>query len=153
MSLDFCAIDFETANSFRGSPCAVGLARVMDGQIVETGRLLMRPPEGFDHFDAFNIWIHGITPEMVKGQPLFAERLPEILAFAGGTQLFVEPQLLSQASVGVAGRDYSPNQLSYDFAFQNNDVNTAAAISVELLLIGLIVAALFVARSGFFDAD
>jgi len=76
-----------------------------------------------------------------------------ILSFAGGTQLFVEPQLLSQASVGVAGRDYSLNQLSYDFAFQNNDVGTAAAISVELLLLGLIVAALFVARSGFFDAD
>lgn len=76
-----------------------------------------------------------------------------ILSFAGGTQLFVEPQLLSQASVGVAGRDYSLNQLSYDFAFQNNNVNTAAAISVELLLLGLIAAALFVARSGFFDAD
>ncbi|WP_425558642.1 carbohydrate ABC transporter permease [Catenulispora subtropica] len=76
-----------------------------------------------------------------------------ILAFAGGTQLFVEPQLLAQASVGVAGRDYSLNQLSYDFAFQNDDVNTAAAVSVELLLIGLVVAALFVARSGFFDAD
>ena len=76
-----------------------------------------------------------------------------ILAFAGGTQLFVEPQLLSQASVGVAGRDYSPNQLSYDFAFQNDNVNTAAAISVELLLVGLVVAAVFVARSGFFDAD
>jgi multiple sugar transport system permease protein len=76
-----------------------------------------------------------------------------ILAFAGGTQLFVEPQLLTQASVGVAGRDYSLNQLSYDFAFQNNNVNTAAAISVELLLVGLIVAAVFVARSGFFDAD
>ncbi len=76
-----------------------------------------------------------------------------ILSFAGGTQLFVEPQLLSQASVGVAGRDYSLNQLSYDFAFQNNNVNTAAAISVELLLLGLIAATLFVARSGFFDAD
>ncbi|MEU8691537.1 sugar ABC transporter permease [Streptomyces sp. NPDC048665] len=76
-----------------------------------------------------------------------------ILAFAGGTQLFVEPQLLSQASVGVAGRDYSLNQLSYDFAFQNNNVNTAAAVSVELLLLGLGVAAVFVARSGFFDAD
>ena len=76
-----------------------------------------------------------------------------ILAFAGGTQLFVEPQLLSQASNGLAGRDYSLNQLSYDFAFQNNNINTAAAISVELLLIGLIVAGVFVARSGFFDAD
>ncbi|WP_333768367.1 carbohydrate ABC transporter permease [Streptomyces sp. IBSBF 2435] len=76
-----------------------------------------------------------------------------ILAFAGGTQLFVEPQLLSQASVGVAGRDYSLNQLAYDFAFQNNDVNTAAAVSVELLLVGMVVAGVFVARSGFFDAD
>ncbi|MGW2815852.1 carbohydrate ABC transporter permease [Streptomyces sp. NPDC001415] len=76
-----------------------------------------------------------------------------ILCFAGGTQLFVEPQLLSQASVGVAGRDYSPNQLSYDFAFQMDNINGAAAISVELLVVGLVVATAFVARSGFFDAE
>ena len=30
-----------------------------------------------------------------------------ILAFAAGTQLFVEPQLISEASLGVAGRDFS----------------------------------------------
>ncbi|MHC5906743.1 carbohydrate ABC transporter permease [Streptomyces sp. S6] len=76
-----------------------------------------------------------------------------ILAFAGGAQLFVEPQLLSLASVGVAGRDYSLNQLTYDFAFQMNDVNGAAAVSVELLVVSVSVAAVFVARSGFFDAD
>ncbi|WP_033220483.1 carbohydrate ABC transporter permease [Kitasatospora phosalacinea] len=76
-----------------------------------------------------------------------------ILAFAGGAQLFVEPQLLSLASVGVAGRDYSLSQLTYDFAFQLNDVNSAAAISVELLVVSVSAAALFVARSGFFDAD
>ncbi|MGB6580083.1 MAG: sugar ABC transporter permease, partial [Streptosporangiaceae bacterium] len=61
-----------------------------------------------------------------------------LLAFAVGTQLFVEPQLISEASLGVAGRDYSLNQLSYDFAFQNNNVNYAAAISVELLVICLV---------------
>jgi multiple sugar transport system permease protein len=76
-----------------------------------------------------------------------------ILAFAAGTQLFVEPELLSQASNGVAGRDYSLNQLTYDLAFQNNNVNAAAAVSVELLVVGLVVAGLFVVRSGFFDAD
>jgi multiple sugar transport system permease protein len=76
-----------------------------------------------------------------------------ILAFAGGTQLFVEPQLISEASLGVAGRDWSLTQLSYDFAFQNNNVNHAAAISVELLLVCLVVAALFVTRSRFFDAS
>ena len=76
-----------------------------------------------------------------------------ILAFAGGTQLFVEPQLISSASLGVAGRDYSLAQLSYDFAFQNNNVNYASAISVELLVVSLAVAALFVTRSRFFDAS
>jgi multiple sugar transport system permease protein len=76
-----------------------------------------------------------------------------ILAFATGAQLFVEPQLVSEASLGVAGRDYSPNQLAYDFAFQNNNVNSAAAISVELLVICLVVAAVFVTRSRFFDAN
>jgi multiple sugar transport system permease protein len=76
-----------------------------------------------------------------------------ILAFATGAQLFVEPQLVSEASLGVAGRDYSPNQLAYDFAFQNNNVNYAAAISVELLVISLVVAAVFVTRSRFFDAN
>jgi multiple sugar transport system permease protein len=76
-----------------------------------------------------------------------------ILAFAAGAQLFVEPQLISEASQGVAGRDYSPNQLAYDFAFQNNNVNYAAAVSVELLVVSLVVAAVFVTRSRFFDAD
>jgi multiple sugar transport system permease protein len=76
-----------------------------------------------------------------------------ILAFASGAQLFVEPQLISEASLGVAGRDYSPNQLAYDFAFQNNNVNVAAAISVELLVVCLAVAGVFVARSRFFDAN
>ncbi|MFE9425801.1 carbohydrate ABC transporter permease [Kitasatospora sp. NPDC006697] len=76
-----------------------------------------------------------------------------ILAFAGGAQLFVEPQLLSLASVGVAGTDYSLNQLTYDFAFQMNNINGAAAVSVELLVVSVAAAGIFVARSGFFDAD
>ncbi|GAA0683602.1 sugar ABC transporter permease [Kitasatospora atroaurantiaca] len=76
-----------------------------------------------------------------------------ILAFAGGAQLFVEPQLLSLASVGVAGRDYSLNQLTYAFAFQMNNINGAAAVSMELLVVSVSVAGVFVARSRFFDAD
>lgn len=42
---------------------------------------------------------------------------------------------------------------STSFAFQNNDIDTAAAISVEPLVVGLVVAGVFVARSGSFDAD
>jgi DNA polymerase-3 subunit epsilon len=84
MALDFCAIDFETANSFRGSPCAVGLARVLDGRVADTHRRLMRPPEGFDDFDAFNVMLHGITRTMVAHEPRFGDILPEIVEFADG---------------------------------------------------------------------
>jgi DNA polymerase-3 subunit epsilon len=83
MGLSFVALDFETANAFRGSPCAVGMVRVVDGEVVETRRLLMRPPSSCDWFDGFNIGLHGITPEMVKGEPRFRDRLPEIVAFIG----------------------------------------------------------------------
>ncbi len=87
MSLDYCAIDFETANEHRGSPCAVGLVKVVDGDEIARAHWLMRPPESVDYFNAFNIGLHGITPAMVRGEPRFAERLPEIVAFADGLPL------------------------------------------------------------------
>ena len=84
MALDFTAIDFETANGFRGSPCAVGLVKVRDGSPVETACWLMRPPEGHDEFDARNVAIHGIRPGDVAGRPRFAEVFAEIGGFIGG---------------------------------------------------------------------
>src|ERR1700733_15276228 len=60
MTLDFTAIDFETANSYRGSPCSVGLVKVPDGRIVDESSTLIHPPARSDHFDSFNIWLHGI---------------------------------------------------------------------------------------------
>jgi multiple sugar transport system permease protein len=76
-----------------------------------------------------------------------------ILAFAGGTQLFVEPQLLQTASLQRISPTWSPNQLAYVLAFQHGDFNGAAAVSVFLLVIGLIAAALLVTRSGLFKVE
>ena len=59
------------------------------------------------------------------------------MSLAAGTQLFVEPQLLSQASNAVVPNDYSLNQLAYQYAFQQNDFNGAAAISLLLLVVAL----------------
>lgn len=81
--LNYVAIDFETANSYRGSPCAVGLVRVRDGLPVEERRWLIRPPERVDHFDAFNTVIHGITAEMVAKEPRWKDLLPNIIDFIG----------------------------------------------------------------------
>ncbi|MET1022024.1 MAG: exonuclease domain-containing protein [Arthrobacter sp.] len=87
MALDFTAIDFETANGFRGSPCAVGLTKVRGGVVVEEASWLMRPPENHDRFDRHNVRIHGIRPEQVAGLPRFGELFPEIGAFIGGDVL------------------------------------------------------------------
>jgi multiple sugar transport system permease protein len=76
-----------------------------------------------------------------------------ILAFAAGTQLFVEPQLVGEASLGLISPTWSPNELAYYFAFQNNNFNYAAAISVDLLVIGLLCAAVLVFRTKLFEVE
>ena len=76
-----------------------------------------------------------------------------ILSVGAGVQLFTEPQLVSQASTGVVGNDYSVNQLAYLYAFQQNNFNGSAALSVLLLLFSLGLSAVFVARGGLFDSD
>lgn len=64
---DFVAIDFETATHNFNSACAIGLAAVRDGEIVETEYSLIKPPEL--KFSPENIKIHGITPDMVADSP------------------------------------------------------------------------------------
>jgi multiple sugar transport system permease protein len=76
-----------------------------------------------------------------------------ILSFATGTQLFVEPQLVNEASLGMVPDTWSSNQLAYQIAFRYGDFNLAAAISVDLLVIGLAGAILVVTRSGLFRRD
>jgi multiple sugar transport system permease protein len=76
-----------------------------------------------------------------------------ILAFATGTQLFVEPQLVSTASFGMIPDGWSPNQLSYLYAFQAGDFNGAAALAVDLLFIGLASATVVVFRGGLFERE
>jgi multiple sugar transport system permease protein len=76
-----------------------------------------------------------------------------VLSLAAGTQLFVEPSLLSQASNGVVPNDYSLNQLAYQYAFDLNDFNGSAAISVLLLVVALLLSAVFVAKGGLFETE
>lgn len=59
----YVAIDFETANASRASPCAIGLAWMTECQVIATAHRLIRPTS-LD-FDLMNISIHGIRPEHV----------------------------------------------------------------------------------------
>jgi DNA polymerase III subunit epsilon len=57
MSPNFLAVDFETANYYRDSACAIGLVRVEEGKVVEQVSHLIRPPYRNFMFTS----IHGIT--------------------------------------------------------------------------------------------
>lgn len=83
MSLDFTAIDFETANSSSASACAVGLARVRDGRVVASEGWLIRPPAGHDRFFEINVGIHGIRSEDVVDAPTWQHQLPRLCEFIG----------------------------------------------------------------------
>jgi DNA polymerase III subunit epsilon len=74
--MNFVAIDFETANASRSSPCAIGLIVVENGLVSKSQQWLIRPQDM--RFDSFNIAIHGITPEMVRDEPEFDQLWPEI---------------------------------------------------------------------------
>lgn len=87
MPLAFTAIDFETANGHGASACSVGLAKVVDGTVVDRLALLIRPPLGYDEFLGWNVRVHGIRPAMVADAPELPQLLPEILAFTGGDAL------------------------------------------------------------------
>lgn len=73
-----------------------------------------------------------------------------LLNIAYGFQLFVEPQVMSQVTHGLISPQWSPNQLSYTYAYQIMNTPAASAMSVLLLLISLGLGLLIVSRSGLF---
>jgi DNA polymerase-3 subunit epsilon len=67
--MNYIAIDFETANEKRNSPCSIGIVVVRNGHVVEKIHHLIRPKEM--RFMPINIGIHGIRPAMVENEPEF----------------------------------------------------------------------------------
>ena len=84
MISDFAAIDFETANAQRGSPCALGVVTVSEGKIMSRKKWLMRPPPSVDYFDQCNVNVHGITPKMVASKPRFGDLLDDVMKVIDG---------------------------------------------------------------------
>jgi multiple sugar transport system permease protein len=78
-----------------------------------------------------------------------------ILIFSGNVQLFVEPQLLGNQTYVKANvpLQWSPNQLAYSFAFDLGNFGAAAALSLLMLLIGLIASYVIIQWTGFFRIE
>jgi DNA polymerase-3 subunit epsilon len=87
MSLNFTAIDFETANSSSASACSVGLVKVADGRVVDRASWFIRPPAGHDYFNEWNTRIHGIVADDVVDALGWEEQLGDLVIFADGDHL------------------------------------------------------------------
>lgn len=62
----FIVIDIETANPDLTSICQIGIAVFENGELVDQWGTLINPNA---YFDEMNIYIHGITPSMVRNSP------------------------------------------------------------------------------------
>ncbi|MFC4402020.1 3'-5' exonuclease [Gracilibacillus xinjiangensis] len=73
--MNYVAIDFETANKERFSPCAVGVVVFNKEEILEEYYTLINPNM---EFDPYNSMIHGITEANVWEAPTFSEIWDEL---------------------------------------------------------------------------
>jgi DNA polymerase-3 subunit epsilon len=83
VALSFVAIDFEKANQASHSACAVGVARVEDGAIVDQDHWLIDPPGGRSFFWAC-VKVHGITKDDVVGAPDWQQTRDRLSDFSSG---------------------------------------------------------------------
>lgn len=82
--MDFVTIDVETANNPASSICQVGLAKYVNGDLVDVYSSLVLP--NYD-FNKYNVAVHGITEDMVADAPSMTDIYDELLAFIGSNVL------------------------------------------------------------------
>lgn len=78
--LSFVAIDFEWVSDKKNA-CAVGMVKVLNGVVVGKFYSMINPET--DNWNPHCCDRHGITPEMVKDAPTFAQLEPLMEFFAG----------------------------------------------------------------------
>lgn len=103
MSLDFVAIDFETANPKRASVIQIGLTRILDGEVRGRVSRFVTPPPGHERFDHFSTRVHGLTARSLVNPLTWPDAMGRLGRFADGLPLVahaatVERSIIVQAS-------------------------------------------------------
>jgi DNA polymerase-3 subunit epsilon len=105
------AIDFETANERRDSPCAVGLAWIEGGRVVRRESRLIRPAEM--RFSPGNIRVHGIRPRDVERAPSFPEAMAPFLPEIAGSLVLAHNASFDVGVLAATLRAYGLPQPAY----------------------------------------
>ena len=101
--MNFVAIDFETASYRRDSACAIGLVKVVDGEIAEQAVHLIRPPTR----DFVFTHIHGLTWNDVAKSDDFGKLWPRLAPmFDGATFLAAHNASFDKGVLNACCRSY-----------------------------------------------
>lgn len=105
--LNFVALDVETANADMASICQIGIAKYIDGVLVEEWSSLINPE---DYFDFINVDIHGITESDVVDSPTFPEIVSTLNQFLNNT-ICVSHTHFDRISIGRALAKYNLKEI------------------------------------------
>ncbi|MDR0950231.1 MAG: hypothetical protein LBM13_01120 [Candidatus Ancillula sp.] len=114
------AIDFETAAPGAGVVCSVGLAKIVDGKLVDTYSSLIMPPGGMPDRWCFKE-IHGISPEQVLDAPSWIEVWKDILDFADGDTFAAHNARFDRGQLYAANRLAGLDDINYEFICTCNE--------------------------------
>lgn len=115
MGESFVAVDFETANSNRGSICAFGVAVVEDGRIVFTAHRLVKPPNSMAHFDGINVRIHGITEARVRNCASLRDSWDELSGYLEGRLVVCHNAGFDMSAIRQAGTAIRRRPPTFDY--------------------------------------
>jgi DNA polymerase-3 subunit epsilon len=130
--MNFVAIDFETANERRSSPCALATVSVQEGQIVDKELWLIRPPELY--FNPYNTKIHGICEDDVRDKPEFSDLWDTVRFHLEGNIVLAHNATFD---MGVLGQTLDAYGIAYpelNFVCTRPDCQTHLAGANELQL-------------------
>ncbi len=105
-SVDFVVVDVETACSRSSSICQIGIVGFRDGREVEAFETLVDPR---DEFDDFNVRLHGISPNHVRGRPTFSALHSVVNARLGGQITVAHSSFDKGALASACERHALPN--------------------------------------------
>jgi multiple sugar transport system permease protein len=115
-----------------------GSLQSISGEVIEAARV--------DGCSAFQIAMR-IKMPLIKKYIVYMG----VLIFAGGLQIFVEPQLIDQGIYSGIAEAWSLDQLAFELAFTSGDFGGASALSLMLLVPSLLGALVVIFKTDMFE--
>jgi DNA polymerase-3 subunit epsilon len=115
MSLDFVAIDFETANPKRASVIQIGLTRILDSEVRGRVSRFVTPPPGHERFDRFSVQVHGLTARSLVNPLSWPDAMERLGRFANGLPLVAHAATVERSIIVQASEAHGIQPLEFQY--------------------------------------